>query len=355
MANSSCVKDYSLLDRASPPVLAKHCKNQVKRGNDGNLWKSKKCSNNVYRWVRHSDTSPKPGYPGYVLPRSQRPFVSYGLSGSPSSKPEHYPNQTKFGRDEELWKSVPENGRFVWKKATSQPTQPTQPTNLESLDLDTKLKNQQTPVSASLESLYLDDLEPKRRPKRTNRRHIDALMLETKPGLSRSSDIYYDLKLRKSHNVKKWQMYFGSNEIVVEINYKGGLLLTPSPHVIKYPIKYTSAHANWSMILCSEYDQRVVAVTNLAANELIRLKHKDLDKTEGFKLEEKKSIVFTDAKLHKRSENANYEIELIDDLMYFYYITTKTGKTLFLISTTEKFDHIINFLSTKFIDLQAYD
>ena len=30
MSNSLCVKDYSLLDRASPPVLAKHCKIKLK-------------------------------------------------------------------------------------------------------------------------------------------------------------------------------------------------------------------------------------------------------------------------------------------------------------------------------------
>ena len=38
--------------RPSPSQKAREFKNQTRRGNDGKTWRSKRCANGVYRWVR---------------------------------------------------------------------------------------------------------------------------------------------------------------------------------------------------------------------------------------------------------------------------------------------------------------
>lgn len=38
--------------RPSPSQKARNCKNQTRKGNDRKTWRSKRCANGVYRWVR---------------------------------------------------------------------------------------------------------------------------------------------------------------------------------------------------------------------------------------------------------------------------------------------------------------
>lgn len=39
-------------ERPSPPYKAPDCPNEVRRGNDGNMWQSKQTTKGIYRWVK---------------------------------------------------------------------------------------------------------------------------------------------------------------------------------------------------------------------------------------------------------------------------------------------------------------
>ena len=43
-------------------------------------------------------------------------------------------------------------------------------------------------------------------------------------------------------------MFFESEEIIVEFNYKEGIIFDRIPEIFKFSIKYTSPNANWSNV-----------------------------------------------------------------------------------------------------------
>lgn len=68
--------------RPGPPFKAQSCKNQSKKGNDGENYTSKKASNGVFRWVKHKKNSEN----GSTMKRKTKSKKSAKRSSAKSSK-----------------------------------------------------------------------------------------------------------------------------------------------------------------------------------------------------------------------------------------------------------------------------
>ena len=116
-------KDKKFLTWDKPPYVAKDCPNQVKRGNNGKMWRSREDARGYYSWTLVAEQTKSK----YIAPKSSTPqknkggcqpkyTSSYTSRPSPPFLAKDCPGQLKFGNDGKKWISKQDvRGTYRWQ------------------------------------------------------------------------------------------------------------------------------------------------------------------------------------------------------------------------------------------------